>query len=321
MADTTTNKFRIGISQCLLGDAVRYDGGHKHAVFLTERLAPFVEWVPVCPEVEAGLGIPREAMRLTGNPLSPKLLTIHTKVDLTATIATFSQRRVQDLRTCHLDGYIFKSNSPSCGMHRVKVYSEKGPPVRKGKGLFSAAFQRAFPLLPIEDEGRLHNRLIWENFIEQLFGYRRWKALAGNKRISRGTIVDFHARHKYVLLAHSRTHYAALGKLVSAAEQYTPSHLAKQYEEGFMEALKVKTTVTKHVNVLQQLARHLKKPLSTIERTELQEAIQDYHGHFTPLAVPLTLIKHYVRILAIPYLVDQVYLNPHPNELMLRNHV
>ncbi len=204
-------------------------------------------------------------------------------------------------------------------MHRVKVYSEKGPPVRKGKGLFSAAFQIAFPLLPIEDEGRLHNRLIRENFIEQLFGYRRWKALAGNKRISRGTIVDFHARHKYVLLAHSRAHYAALGKLVSTAEQYRPSNFAKQYGEGFMETLKIKTTVNKHANVLKHLTGHIQKHLQETERTELQENILNYQRQLIPLGVPLTLIKHYVRRLPILSLIDQVYLNPHPQELILRN--
>ena len=312
---------RVGISQCLLGDEVRYDGGHKRDVFLTDVLAPFVEWMPVCPEVEAGLGTPREAMHLAGDPDSPRLLTIRSKVDHTDLLKAFSQRRAQELRMHDLDGYIFKKNSPSCGVHRVKVYTEKGHPGKQGTGIFSAALQEAFPLLPVEEEGRLNDSPIRENFIERIFCYRRWKTQVQQKRISRGTIVQFHTRHKYLLLTHSRSHYHELGRLVAKAGQYTPSDLTTRYGTVFMDALKTKATVRKHVNVLQHLAGHFKKQLSTIERAELQETIQDYHRYLTPLTVPLTLIKHYVRILAVPYLLDQVYLNPHPKELMLRNHV
>ncbi|MGD9851780.1 MAG: YbgA family protein [Nitrospirales bacterium] len=315
------DKPRIGISQCLLGDEVRYDGGHKRDVFLTDVLAHFVEWIPVCPEVEAGLGTPREAMHLAGNPDSPRLLTIRTQVDHTATLNMFSQRRVQELHTSDLDGYIFKKSSPSCGVHRVKVYTEKGQPSKQGTGIFAAAFQQAFPLLPIEEEGRLNDATIRENFVARIFCYRRWKTQVQQQRIRRGIIVDFHTRHKYLLLTHSRVHYDALGKLVAKAGQYTPAELATQYGEFFMEALKVKATVKKHVNVLQHLAGHLKTFLSADERAELQENITDYHRLLTPLTVPLTLIKHYVRTRSVPYLADQVYLNPHPKELMLRNHV
>jgi len=322
MADQLPDhKPRLGISQCLLGDTVRYDGGHKRDAFLTDVLAPFVEWIPVCPEVEAGLGTPREAMHLAGDPDAPQLLTIRTHIDHTITLQVFSQRRVQELQESDLDGYIFKKNSPSCGVHRVKVYTEKGQPSKQGTGVFSAAFQKAFPLLPVEEEGRLSDASIRENFIERIFCYRRWKSLLQQGRISRGAIVQFHTRHKYLLLTHSRSHYHNLGQLVAKAGQYTPGDLAERYGVLFMDALKSKATVRKQVNVLQHLAGHLKKQLSAIERAELQETIQDYHRHLTPLTVPLTLIKHYVRILAVPYLVDQVYLNPHPKELMLRNHV
>ena len=322
MADQLPDhKPRLGISQCLLGDTVRYDGGHKRDVFLTDVLAPFVEWIPVCPEVEAGLGTPREAMHLAGDPDAPQLLTIRTHIDHTITLQAFSQRRVRELQESDLDGYIFKKNSPSCGVHRVKVYTEKGQPSKQGTGIFSAAFQNAFPLLPVEEEGRLNDAPIRENFIERIFCYRSWKSLFQQGRISRGAIVQFHTRHKYLLLTHSRSHYHELGQLVAKAGQYTPGELADCYGVLFMDALKNKATVRKHVNVLQHLAGHLKKQLSAIERAELQETIEDYHRYLTPLTVPLTLIKHYVRILAVPYLVDQVYLNPHPKELMLRNHV
>lgn len=315
------HKPRIGISRCLLGEEVRYDGGHKRDVFLTDVLAPFVEWVPVCPEVEAGLGTPREAMHLAGDPDSPRLLTIRTNMDHTATLMDFSHRRVQELRECDLDGYIFKKSSPSCGIHRVKVYTDKGQPSKQGTGIFAGIFQQNFPLLPVEEEGRLNDPVIRENFIERIFCYRRWKFQVQQQPVRRGVIVNFHTRHKYLLLTHSRPHYAALGKLVAMAGQVKPGELASRYGDMFMETLKVKATVNKHVNVLQHLAGHLKTHLNTEERAELQESISDYHRHLTPLTVPLTLIKHYVRTRNIPYLTDQVYLNPHPKELMLRNHV
>lgn len=315
------NKPRLGISRCLLGEEVRYDGGHKRDVFLTDVLAPFVEWVSVCPEVEAGLGTPREAMHLAGTPDAPRLLTIYTHVDHTSRLKAFSQRRIQELLTCDLDGYIFKKNSPSCGVHRVKLYTNNGQPSKQGTGIFAGLFQQTFPLLPVEEEGRLNDAVLRENFIERLFCYRRWKTQVEQTRTSRGGIVNFHTRHKYLLLTHSRPHYHELGKLVASAGQYTPSELATRYGSMFMDALKVKATVKKHVNVLQHLAGHLKKLLSPEERAELQECIMDYHRQLTPLAIPLTLIKHYVRTRSVPYLADQVYLNPHPKELMLRNHV
>lgn len=312
---------RLGISQCLLGERIRYDGGHKWNVFLTEVLAPFVEWMPVCPEVEAGLGTPREAMHLAGDPESPKLLTIRTNIDHTKTVRMFSQRRVKELQESDLDGYIFKKNSPSCGLHRVNVYRPMGQPSKRGTGIFAAAVQQAFPLLPVEEEGRLTDPMLRENFIERIFSYQRWKALIQQHRSSRQALVQFHTRHKYVLLAHSRSHYQELGHLVAKAGQYPPGELARHYGSLFMEALKIKATVRKHVNVLQHLAGHLNKQLSAMERAELQGIIHDYHRQLIPLVVPLTLIKHYVRRLAVPYLHDQVYLTPHPKELMLRNHV
>ncbi len=321
MAATSTDKPRIGISQCLLGDPVRYDGGHKRHPLFTEVLAPFVEWVPVCPEVEAGLGTPREAMWLTGNPASPRLQTVHTKIDLTTTLTTFSQRRVQELRKSDLDGYILKNHSPSCGLHRVKVFGNTGRPSLQGTGIFAEKIQAAFPLLPLEEEGPLSDTLILENFIERLFGYRRWKTLIRHHRLSRRAIVHFHSQHQYVLLAHSRAHYGALVKLVANPEHYTPTELAIAYGALFMEALKVKTTIKKHVNVLQQLACHLKKHVGAIEWTELQDCIRDFQQQGQPLTVPLMLINHYVRVLPVSHLLDQVYLNPHPQELILRHHV
>ncbi len=314
------NRPRLGISQCLLGDEVRYDGGHKHDRFLTSTLGNCVQWVPVCPEVEAGLGVPREAMRLVGSAESPKLLTIKTKKDLTGLMNRFSNRKIRELKDLRLDGYIFKKNSPSCGIHRVRLYDSEDSPTPKGVGLFAQAFQQSLPSIPIEDEGRLHDASIRENFIERVFCYHRWNQLCRHT-MTRGAIVSFHTQHKYLLLAHSRPHYQKLGQLVASANAHTPTKLAIAYSSLFMEALRVKATVRKHVNVLQHLLGHLKKYLNRVERQELQEVISDYHRHLTPLSVPLTLISHYVRVFDIPYLADQAYLHPHPKELMLRNHV
>ncbi len=311
---------QLGISQCLLGEQVRYDGGHKRDRFLTDLLSRFVEWIPVCPEAEAGLGVPREAMRLVSTNGFPHLITIKSKVDHTSLITRFSQKKIRQLKKIQLDGYILKRNSPSCGFQHVRVYTPQGMPSTPGVGLFADILQKTLPLLPIEDEGRLQDLSIRENFIERIFCTHRWNQLQ-RKRLMRGHIVQFHTQHKYLLLAHSRSHYQQLGQLVASANQYTPHQLADIYGPIFAEALKVKATVRKQVNVLQHLLGHLKKLLCKVERDELQESIWDYHRAITPLTVPLTLISHYVRVFDIEYLSDQVYLNPHPKELMLRNHV
>ena len=310
---------RLGISQCLLGEQVRFDGGHKRDRFLTDTLGSFVEWVPVCPEVEAGLGTPREAMRLVGTPDAPRLLTIKTQKDLTPTLEQFCHRKIQELKSLDLDGYIFKKDSPSCGIKQVRVYQHPTSPSRKGIGLFAQAFQNAFPLIPIEDEGRLNDPGIRENFIERLFAYHRWQNLLAHG-LTRRDIVAFHTQHKYFLMAHSRPHYHELGHIVASAKHYTAHQLAMAYGAAFTEALKVKTTVRKHVNVLQHLVGHFKYQISQAQRLELQELISDYHRGLTPLIAPLTLINHYVREHNVGYLADQVYLQPHPKELILKNH-
>ena len=311
---------RLGISQCLLGEQVRFDGGHKRDRFLTDMLGQCVEWVPVCPEVEAGLGTPREAMHLVGQPDAPRLLTIKTQKDHTPTLQKFCHRKIQELKSFELDGYVFKKDSPSCGIKQVRLYQHPSSPSRKGIGLFAQAFQTAFPLIPVEDEGRLNDAGIRENFIERIFAYHRWQNLLISGLTRRG-IVAFHTQHKYFLLAHSRPHYHALGQLVAAAKQYTPHQLSVSYGAAFTEALKVKTTVRKHVNVLQHLLGHFKKHITKRQQQELQGLISDYHRGLTPLIAPLTLINHYVREHNIEYLADQIYLQPHPKELLLKNHV
>ena len=310
---------RIGISQCLLGDEVRFDGGHKREPFLTETLGRFVEWVPVCPEVEVGMGIPREPVHLVGTPSAPKMVTVTTKVDYTRAMERFSHRRLGELADLDLCGYVFKKDSPSCGMERVRLFDAQGTPVRTGIGLFARAFMERFPLIPVEEEGRLKDPHLRENFVERVFAYHRWRALL-DRPITRGSVVRFHTRHKFQILAHSRPHYQQLGQVVADARRKTPRDLAERYGPLFMEALKVKATARKHVNVLQHLAACCNASLSAVEQDELRSAIDDYHKGLTPLIVPMTLIKHHVRRFQVSYLANQIYLNPHPKELMLRNH-
>ena len=316
----TTAPLRLGISRCLLGDEVRFDGGHKKDSFLTDVFGRYVEWVSICPEVEAGLGTPREAMRLVGDPQYPRLVTIKSGTDHTRALETMTTNRIEGLKNLDLSGYVFKKGSPSCGIERVRIYNEHGMPNRNGVGLFARAFLEQFPLIPVEEEGRLCEPTLRENFIERVFCYRRWKDLV-QSGVTRQALARFHMIHKYVLLAHHPQQYEVLERLISQAHQHRPKELAHRYGELFMKALAVKATVRKHVNVLQHILGYFKERLGAQEKAELLGVIGDYHHGLTPLIVPLTLIKHYVQIFDVGYIRDQVYLNPHPKELMLRNHV
>lgn len=313
-------KIKLGVSACLLGENVRYDGEHKLDCFLTDTLGQYVEYVPVCPEVECGLPVPREAMHLEGDPDSPRLVTTHTKQDMTDRLVQWARKRVIDLEKENLCGFIFKSDSPSSGMERVKVYNEKGMPVKKGVGMFARIFMEHFPLLPVEDEGRLHDPKLRENFIERIFTLKRWREVLERKE-SRGNVVDFHARHKLLILSHSPKHYQTMGKFVARVKDLPLKELYRQYQTLLMESLELKTTLKKNANVLQHMMGYFKEQLSTDEKQELLEVIDHYRQEYVPLIVPITLIQHYVRKYDQPHLKQQVYLNPHPLELQLRNHV
>jgi uncharacterized protein YbgA (DUF1722 family)/uncharacterized protein YbbK (DUF523 family) len=314
------DKIRLGISTCLLGENVRYDGGHKLDRFLSDTLGQYVDYVPVCPEAECGLGVPREAMRLEGAPDAPRLITHRTKEDKTDKMIAWAEKRLAELETDGLCGFIFKSDSPSSGMERVKVYDEKGMPAKTGVGIFARMFMDRFPLLPVEEEGRLHDTLLRENFIERIFTLRRWREARAVKA-GRGALVDFHTRYKYLILSHSPKHYTAMGKLVADQKSHNLRDLFSQYESLLMEALALKTTPKKNINVLEHMMGYFKNSLSADEKKELLEMLDQYRLGYLPLIVPVTLIGHYVRKFDQPYLKDQIYLNPHPLELQLRNHV
>ncbi len=314
------HKIKMGISACLLGHSVRYDGGHQLDQYLRDTLGRYFEYVPVCPEVECGLGIPREALRLVGAPESPRLKTSRSGEDITDKMTTWSQQRLLAMEKEDLCGFIFKSRSPSSGMERVKVYQEKGMPVKSGKGIFAGMFMAHFPLMPVEEDGRLHDPRLRENFIERVFALRRWRTVLDEPR-RMGNLVDFHTREKLLIFSHSEKHYRTMGKLVAGEKGAKPEERFTAYENIFMEALKLKTTNKKNTNVLQHIMGYFKVQLSPDEKQEMLEIIQQYKDAHVPLIVPVILLRHYVRKYNELYLAEQTYLNPHPLELQLRNHV
>ncbi len=311
---------KLGISTCLLGENVRYDGGHKLDRYLRDVVGQFVDWVPVCPEVECGMPTPREALRLVGDPENPRLVTSRTGVDKTEQMLTWAKMRLDQLEQENLCGYIFKSKSPSSGMQGVKVYDKNNVPSKKGVGMFARAFMERFPLMPVEDEGRLNDARLRENFIERVFVYKRWLNYVQNDGSRKG-LVDFHTDHKLLIMAHSPKHLSELGKLVAQAKEFDAKELQQRYLTLLMTGLKLNTTIKKNVNVLQHIMGYFKKQLSADEKQELLEVIGNYHKGLIPLIVPITLLNHFVRKFNEPYLKRQYYLNPHPIELMLRNHV
>lgn len=313
------NRIRLGISSCLLGERVRYDGGHKLDHYLKNILGQHVEWVGVCPEVESGLAVPREAMRLVGDKDSSVLIEARTNIDHTGRMLHWATRRLKGLEQEGLCGFVFKSKSPSCGMRGVKVHRPLGAPAPNGMGVFAQVFIKRFPALPVDDEGRLQDLGRRENFIERVFVYRRWKELAGKDR-GLQDMITFHADHKLLILSHSAKHYSTLGRLVAHGE-YRPEALHEEYLRILMEGLRLEASVKKHTNVLRHAMGYFKAVLSRDEKDELLKVIGDYHKANVPLLVPVTLMNHYVRKYDEPYLKRQYYLNPHPDELMLRNHV
>lgn len=309
----------VGISSCLLGEKVRYDGGHKHDRYLTDTLGRFFRFVPVCPEVECGLPVPREAMHLEGDPAAPRLVAIRSRRDLTQQMETFCQRKVAELAGENLCGFIFKKGSPSSGLFRVKVYNS-GMPARSGQGLFAAAVTARFPLLPVEEEGRLADPVLRENFLERVFAMHRWQEFRRSPR-DLGELVAFHTGHKLLMMAHSPEIYRQMGQLVATGKGMEREELFDRYEELLMKGMSLHATVAKNVNVLQHIMGYFKKELSPWEKGELLEVIRQYHERLVPLVVPLVLLRHYVARYGQTYLKGQLYLEPHPTELMLRTYL
>lgn len=314
-----SEKIRIGISSCLLGEMVRYDGGHQLDRYLRDTLGAWFELVPVCPEVELGLPTPRETLRLVEGEAGPRLVFSRSGEDITDRMQGWAARRVRELEEEQLCGFIFKAKSPSSGMERVKLYDRNGVPAKKGVGLFARAFMEHFPHLPVEEDGRMHDPHLRENFIESVFVFKRWRDLLA-AGFTPAALVDFHARHKLLLLSHSPELYREMGALVARAGTLPPRELQAGYQALLMKAMRLHATVRKHANVLQHLLGYFKRRLSADEKREALALIDLYRHGSVPLIVPVTLINHYVRKYDEPYLSRQHYLRPHPVELQLRNH-
>ncbi len=311
---------RIGISACLLGQEVRFDGGHKEDRFISRTLGVHFQWIPVCPEVEIGLGIPRETIRLERIDGDIRLLATKSRMDHTEEMRSYARQRMADLRKENLSGYILKKDSPSCGMERVRVHAGGNRLTRSGTGLFAEALLEHFPNLPVEEEGRLADPNLRENWIERVFAYHDLRSLWATSWKVRG-LIEFHTRYKLSLLAHSPSAYSSLGRLIGSSSAMERAALRDAYENGFMSGLSRIATPGRHANVLLHMVGYFKKQLDEAARGELLDSIDDYRRGLVPRIVPVTLVRHHARRLEVGYLLGQTYLNPHPKEILLRYHV
>lgn len=311
---------RIGISSCLLGEEVRWNGGHTRDRFLTDTLGKYIDWVPVCPEEEVGMGVPRERVRLMGDPEDPDMIGRESGEDWTDRMKEYARNRVEELKEENLHGYILKKGSPSCGMERVMVLDGEDP-AGESPGLFAKQLMSEMTLLPVEDDGRLHDAGLRENFIERIFAYYRWRKLL-EQDPTPGDLVAFHTAHKMTLMAHNQEGLRELGQMVAEAGDADDfEEVLDAYGARFMEIMGEVVDRGGHANVLSHLQGYLKEDLTDDERQELAEEIEKYRTGLTPLIVPVTLLRHYFRKYPEDWVKKQTYLSPYPTELQLRNHV
>jgi uncharacterized protein YbgA (DUF1722 family)/uncharacterized protein YbbK (DUF523 family) len=312
------SKIPLGISACLLGDLVRFDGGHKKDAFLVDVLGDYVDWVKICPEIEIGLGAPRESIRLERRGDDVRLVGVRSATEHTEKMLAFSKTKADEIAWRRLRGYVLKKDSPTCGMERVRLYDENGVPSKDGVGLFARTLMERNPLLPIEEEGRLRDPRLRENFITRIFCYDRWLRLKEKDPKPRD-IVAFHTAHKLLLLAHSPEHYRSLGKLVAEAGTLPMDGLLARYEEGLLLGLRRVASPGRHTNVLEHLSGFLKEELDAGAKSELHGVIRDYRSGYVPLITPLVLLNHHLNRLGHAWVEAQTYLEPYPRELALRS--
>ena len=318
MLSSSRAPIKVGISACLLGEPVRFNGGHKESRLCSETLARHFEFVPVCPEVAIGLGTPRQPIRLVGDPDHPRAVgSVHAELDVTDALSAYGRQVATELHD--ICGFVLMQKSPSCGMERVKVYQANGHPIEGGgSGLFAHALMQARPDLPIEEDGRLNDPVLRENFLTRIFAYAEWQRLVASG-VTRKALVEFHSRYKYQLMATDPVQYKALGRLVATVGKQPLEAFAPSYFSQLMAALKKTASRGTPTNVLQHLSGYLKRDLGTQDKQELQRLIDQYREGVVPLVVPMTLLKHHFRRHPDRYVATQVYLQPHPEDLSLRN--
>lgn len=315
--DTEFDKIPIGISSCLLGEEVRFDGGHKQDSYILGTLSDYFSFQPVCPEVAIGLPIPRPPIRLVQHEDGIHVVGVKDpSVDVTKKLRDYGSRMAREMNG--ISGFIFKRASPSCGMERVKVYAPDGRSIDKAAGAFAEEIKKGQPLLPTEEEGRLGDPGLRENFIMRVFVYHRWRQLVASGMTAQ-KLIDFHTDHKYLIMAHNQSAYKAMGKMLADAGKADIEALTEEYVEALMTALAKPVPRKQHVNVLQHLLGYLKNQLDAEDKAEMLEVIEHYREGIVPLIVPITLLKHHFRRHPHEYIERQVYLTPHPHELMLRN--
>ncbi|CAI0813051.1 YbgA family protein [Serratia entomophila] len=312
------DKIPIGVSACLLGEPVRFDGGHKRLAFAVEQLAPYVRFEAICPEMAIGLPVPRPALRLVKQPQRTAMrYSNDPNVDVTDKMQQFAERRVAQLQ--QLCGYIVCAKSPSCGMERVRVYSENGKDSRKsGAGLFTAELRRQMPWLPVEEDGRLNDAALRENFVERVYALYELNML-WRKGLTRGGLIAFHSRYKLSLLAHSQPEYRELGRFVANIDKWESLEaFAVEYRSRLMQLLTHKATRRNHTNVLMHVQGYFRRQLSAAQRQELAQLIDRYRQGMQPLLAPIALLKHYMAEYPDGYLAEQRYFEPYPEALRLR---
>ena len=312
------DKPRLGVSSCLLGNSIRYDGGHCRNKMVCEQLGLFFQWVPICPEVEMGMPVPRETVRLVAQDGRTRLVGNKSGTDYSEAMRAYTERKLKQIAPLRLHGYILKKNSPTCGMERVPLYGTAGGRIGKTGGLFAAAMTRAFPLLPVEEEGRLNDLALKDNFVERVYAYRRWQRFAASIHAPRH-LVRFHTRHKYQLMAHDPKTYRALGRLVAQAGVMEMSELLPRYGTQFMECLKIPADAKRQANVLYHVMGFLKDSLDREDKHELLGLIERYRHRELSLTAPLTLIEHHLRKHPNPWVQQQHYLMPYPEAFTMRH--
>ncbi len=316
------SKLPIGISSCLLGERVRYDGGHKNNDYIVQSLGRYFEFSAFCPEMAVGLGVPREPIRLVNEADGIHCVGVkNSALDVTAQLVKCADEQASWHN--NICGYIFKKDSPSCGMERVKVYPKtsgknSGQPLRHGVGIYAERLMQNFPHLPTEEEGRLGDAGLRENFVQRVFIYHRWRTLRANKPTWHD-LTTFHARHKLILMSHNQTLNRQLGHRLSQSTSTDIGDFLDIYIDKLTALLKIVPTRKNHVNVLQHIQGYLKRHLDADDKEELTDTIHQYRAGILPLIVPITLLRHHFRKHPNEYIDRSWYLHPHPRELMLLN--
>jgi uncharacterized protein YbgA (DUF1722 family)/uncharacterized protein YbbK (DUF523 family) len=308
----------VAISSCLLGQEVRFDGGHKKDNWIVGPLSGYLDYRPICPEVAIGLGIPRPPIHLVGDPQRPRAVGVKDEsMDVTLPLEDFARQTASGLDD--VSGYILKSKSPSCGMERVKLYGQHGGQ-KAASGIHARVIMERLPNLPVEEDGRLNDPVLRENFITRVYVYRRWQDFRQQRLTAKG-LVAFHSAHKYMVMAHSQAAYRRMGQLLSHLKGVDLPAVAEEYITELMAALKRRVNRDRHVNVLQHMLGYLKRQLDGEDKQEMVEAIEAYRRGEVPLIVPMFLLRHHFRHHPDPYMEQQWYLKPYPESLGLRNNI